>query len=157
MSSLNIFLRFCGSGISSNFLHFHLISILVLALTTFIYTPTVFSAAPTTIIITRADSVEVTVDCNSIAKNAIAGLGNRDTAIQGSVTGDGGVAFYTFLTPNVAVMLADIALFSGAKISNAMLIDFAQGVGAIVDCSVVTGNDNCQRWFFNKSALKGRF
>ena len=136
-----MFLRFCGSGISS-FLYFHLISILVLALTAFMYTSTVCSADPTTII-TRADTVEVTVDDNSIAKNAVTGLGNSDVAIQEGVTGDGGVVFYISLTPTVAALLADIALYtSGAKISNAMLIDFTQGVhGASADCSTVTGNN----------------
>ncbi len=140
MSSLYMFLRFCGRGISG-FFYFHLISILVLALTAFMYTPTVCSAAPTTII-TRADTVEVAVDFNSIAKYAVIGLDNSDAAIQEGVTGDGGAVFCTSLTPTVAVLLADT---SGAKISNAMLIDFTQGVhGAIADCSAVTGNDNCR-------------
>ncbi len=73
-----MFLSFCGIGISS-FLYFHLISIVVLALAAFMYTPTVCSAAPTTII-TRADTVEVAVDFNSIAKHAVIGLGNSDAA-----------------------------------------------------------------------------
>ncbi|MCP4269072.1 MAG: hypothetical protein GY777_26445, partial [Candidatus Brocadiaceae bacterium] len=92
MSSFNMFLRFCGSGISSSFLYFHLKSILALALTAFMYTSTVCAAASTTNI-TWTDIVGVTIGSNTITKSAAAGWGNGGAASQEKFTGNGGISF----------------------------------------------------------------